>query len=190
MSLKFSKLTCYLPIMRKIMLSKLDPCINKSINMKDAAGNTSHLELRKHTVQWPSTKTTWGRLGKPVTLEEIYALYQSVIVWKRFAYSYRVTRSVGSSTHCKYASNVRNNKNSTDERFLKRIRKEESLNRLIFFKLLYFNSIKFHTQPIIFVSDYKSIPSSWSPKMVWFALNHFQSIGKPQINPSSSYPFH
>lgn len=48
--------------------------------MKDAAGNTSHLELRKHTVQWPSTKTTWGRLGKPVTLEEIYALYQSVIV--------------------------------------------------------------------------------------------------------------
>lgn len=80
MNLKFSKLTCYLPIMRKIMLSKLDPCINKSINMKDAAGNTSHLELRKHTVQWPSTKTTWGRLGKPVTLEEIYALYQSVIV--------------------------------------------------------------------------------------------------------------
>lgn len=57
------------------------------------------VKLSIHTMQWPSTNTTWGRYGKPVTLEATYALYQSVIVWKRFAYSKRVTKSVGSSTH-------------------------------------------------------------------------------------------
>jgi hypothetical protein len=58
-------------------------------------------------LQCPSTKTTLGRLGKSVTLELTYALYQSVIVWKRFAYSKRVTRSVGSSTHCNKYNNIR-----------------------------------------------------------------------------------
>ena len=53
-----------------------------------------------HTLQCPSTNITLGRFGKFVTLELTYALYQSVIVWKRFAYSKRVTKSVGSSTHC------------------------------------------------------------------------------------------
>ena len=66
-------------------------------NRKDDMNN---INLSTHTTQWPSTKTTLGRLGKPVTLEATYALYQSVTVWKRFAYSKRMTRSVGSSTHC------------------------------------------------------------------------------------------
>jgi len=60
-----------------------------------------------HTLQCPSTKIKWGRLGKPVTLEETYALYQSVTVWNRLAYSKRVTRSVGSSIHCKKKPRVK-----------------------------------------------------------------------------------
>lgn len=60
---------------------------------------TNYAKSSTHTIQWPSTKTNLGRLGNPVTLEETYALYQSVTVWKRFAYSKRVTTSVGSSIH-------------------------------------------------------------------------------------------
>lgn len=38
------------------------------------------IKSTRHTSQCPSTKTKWGRLGKPVTLEATYALYQSVTV--------------------------------------------------------------------------------------------------------------
>lgn len=71
--------------------------ITQATNRMNWTNNKIH--SASHTLQCPSTNITLGRFGKFVTLELTYALYQSVIVWKRFAYSKRVTKSVGSSTH-------------------------------------------------------------------------------------------
>ncbi|KAL0886489.1 hypothetical protein Bca101_010472 [Brassica carinata] len=48
-------------------------------------GLATDCELILHCSQ--SLRTTCGRLGEPVTLEETQALYQSVTVWNIFAYT-------------------------------------------------------------------------------------------------------
>ena len=76
----------------------LTKCIQADIPVSLKNKTRDKEEIIKITSQCPSMKTTFGGCFKSTTRDAMYALYQSVTVWKRFAYSYRMTSRVDSAT--------------------------------------------------------------------------------------------